>query len=276
MSSGAPDSGAIVAVMSSPHHVALPDPVVAVAQWERLAATLEGLGAEIVLLPDDPARPLRAYTRDLALPLPGGDLVVPSPRRRREGDDAALRVWLTERGVRWRDGPPLTPLEGGDVIVGPSGVLVGRGPISSGAGGRWLTRTHHQAPVIEVPHRHAQMAHLDQLVAPLGDRAWLAHPASLPGWDGEAWRALRADRPVIELTAREVASLAANVVVLGSTVVGHLPPRVADAIASVGLTPAPVELSGLIPARGGARCLTLVLEGTGAGRGGQGRGGGGG
>jgi N-dimethylarginine dimethylaminohydrolase len=225
----------------------------AVTQWEHLCATLEAVGATVETIPGDPVHHLRTFVRDLALPLPDGRLLVPSPHRRRAGDELPLVDWFARRGWDVVHGPALTPLEGGNVFVDQwPHVLVGSPPASSGAGLAWLTEELTPGVVDVLAFTHPELAHLDLVLGDLGGRGWVAHRAALRNWEVT-------DVPVIDLDDDEARGLLANLVVRGDDVVGAMSDRTEAALVDLGTRPHRVDLDAFVPVRGGARCLTLPV-----------------
>ncbi len=235
----------------------------AVRQWGRLVATLEDAGATVDVLDPHPAVPAMTFTRDLGVPVDGRIITLANlgPRGRREPRRA--RRWLREADVPHDPWPRRDRLEGGNVLRTAWGWLVGvRAGVDANPSRRLAAelraRTGDRSAV--VPLGEQAFGHLDMALADLGP-VWLAHPPALAlaRFGSGVWEEILGDRPVLPVEPHEARRLAVNVVRVGGVVVGDLSPRLARAIAAVGLEPAPVVLDELRKAGGGAHCCTLEL-----------------
>ena len=242
------------------------DPAAAMRQWSSLREALISAGADVEVVSGVPHAPAMTFTRDAAIVVGDRRAVVlrnggwrgdtePGPIRRR-----LRRLGFDVDRTRRRDvlegGNLLRRTEGGHLVgiagSAPTAPIERLAALAEPEAGPWIG-------VGLLGRRHL---HLDTALADLGGRGWLAYPDALAGWDEDpAWSDVLGGAPVIEVDDDQAASLACNVVVVGTTVIGGgLDARLRRRIGGLGLDVIDLDLDEFRKAGGGAHCLTLELD----------------
>jgi arginine dihydrolase len=236
----------------------------ALAEWERLAATLRAAGAEVVEMEPHAEVPDLVFTANAGVV--NGDQFVPShfrhPEREPETDiDAA---WFAERGWRVDRLPGHVDHEGaGDALpFTPDG---GRTVLLSGYSFRSdASAATELAALLGCPVRPVQLVdprlyHLDLTFCPLDGRRAIVAPL---GWDSYGRKVIEALVPEpLVLSDDEALSFCANsVVVDGTVVMPSTPPRVGRQLEAWGFEVAETRVDEFLKAGGGCRCLTLAID----------------
>jgi N-dimethylarginine dimethylaminohydrolase len=236
----------------------------ALAEWERLAATLRAAGAEVVEMEPHAEVPDLVFTANAGVV--NGDQFVPShfrhPEREPETDiDAA---WFAERGWRVDRLPGHLDHEGaGDALpFTPDG---GRTVLLSGYSFRSdASAATELAALLGCPVRPVQLVdprlyHLDLTFCPLDGRRAIVAPL---GWDSYGRKVIEALVPEpLVLSDDEALSFCANsVVVDGTVVMPSTPPRVGRQLEAWGFEVAETRVDEFLKAGGGCRCLTLAID----------------
>jgi arginine dihydrolase len=244
---------------------AQPDPLLAMAQWQHLVATLERLGAQVEAIEQRADAPDMVYAMNLGLALTdaSGPRVALShmrfPERRCETETA--RTWFAEAGfaptVIGQDGIGAY-LEAGDAFPFGGELVVGYGPRTEEQALKHLA-TDFDIVVRGARITHPGMYHLDLAFCPLDSTTALVCPAA---FDHESVRALIALVPdPILLSEREALTFCANSVVVDRTVVmPACPDRVRLELERRGFTVEIVDVSEFHKGGGSIRCLTNPLD----------------
>jgi len=227
----------------------------ALAQHAEYCAALAESGLAVESIAADERYPDGCFMQDPAVVIAGigviGRLAAPA----RRGEEETIAAILTQRFDTARVNTPGT-LEGGDVMVLPDRVLVGRSARSNAAGIAQLavalaTPSPYNAPGLPVHAiQVAGLLHLLTAATYLGHGILLAveHYAEHPAFSGLSVLVVPPDE-----------SYAANALAVGDRVV--LPagfPGVAAQLRARGFTVLPVPLSEFAKADGGVTCLALA------------------
>jgi dimethylargininase len=230
------------------------DVALAKAQHAEYCAALAAAGVVVEALPADERFPDSCFMQDPAMVIGGRGIICRMGAASRRGEEEAAAEALAGRFPLTRIVPPGT-LEGGDVMVLPDKILVGRTARSNPAGIAQLVVAladpaagEAPAPVYSVPvddYLHllsaATYVGRDALIAV---EAYAGHP-HFAGLDG--------------IVAPPEEAYAVNVLGLGESVLvpaGY--PRVAAALHARGFTVLSVPVSEFAKADGGVTCLSLV------------------
>jgi N-dimethylarginine dimethylaminohydrolase len=244
-----------------------PDPEAALAEHDRLVATLQAAGAEIEFLDPVPGLPDLVFTANAGVV--DGDVFVPSLFRHpeRQGETVHDVAWFSHHGFRVTPLPGDEPFEGaGDVLPFGGGPGSAHGPVLVAG---YRTRSSvgaqmHLGTALGVPVRTVELAderfyHVDLVFCPVDERRALIAPQGL---DRYGCRVL--DELVPEpvwLTDDEATAFCANSVVVGDVIVmPSCPPRLGRILEDAGLSVAVSPVGEFLKAGGGCRCLTLALD----------------
>jgi dimethylargininase len=163
-----------------------PDPAAIAREHERLCATLERAGADVVLAEATEGNPDAIYVFDPVLVADGSAVLLNSGKECRRGEPAALAPDLEQAGIAVAgrlDGG--AHAEGGDLIrLDERTLLAGRGYRTNDAGIAELRRLLPDVDVIvfDLPHWHGrgEVMHLLSLLSPLAPDLVVAYPPLLP------------------------------------------------------------------------------------------------
>jgi dimethylargininase len=237
------------------------------AQHAEYCQALAAAGLAVTALPADDAFPDGCFVQDPALlvPLPAGQghpngdrlvaIITRPALASRQGETAALSGFLGSRFRLHAITPPGT-LEGGDVMLLPGRVLVGRSGRTNRQGIAQLAAL--LAPVGLPVEAVAVPAHLHLLTAAtyLGRGLLLAQ-------DNGAGSSFLAGHPAVTglelLSVPAAEAYAANVLGIGDSVImpaGY--PAVESLLRRRGFRPLPVPMSEFCKADGGVTCLSLL------------------
>lgn len=218
-------------------------------QHAAYCAALREAGVTVEALPPSEAFPDSCFMQDPAL-LIGGRAVIARPgAASRQGEEKLVAPLLRERFPTVEIAAPGT-LEGGDVLVLPDRVYVGRSDRTNAEGIRQLRAALAPLPVEEIPV--VGLLHLLSGVTYLGRNTLLA-VASM------------ADRPEFAgmdvLIVPEEEAYACNTLGLGERVIAPAGyPRALALLEARGFRALPVPVSEFAKADGGVTCLSLVWE----------------
>lgn len=234
------------------------DVALAEKQHAEYRHALAAAGVRVTVLPPDDRYPDSCFVQDPALIIAGRGIIARPGAASRQGEEEALAEALTGRFPLTRITPPGT-LEGGDVLVLPDRVVVGRSGRTNRSGIAQLTAALNtpasqgvdnpaHLPVLEVPVRG--YLHLLTAVTHLGDGLLLAVegfelPPPLQGY-----HLLRVPRDE---------AYASNVLAVGTQVImpaGY--PKTAAILRAHGFEVLPVPTTEFAKADGGVTCLALV------------------
>jgi dimethylargininase len=235
------------------------DVTLAQAQHAEYCQALAEAGVTVEVLPPDERYPDSCFMQDPAMVIAGRAIINRPGAASRRGEEEALAALLASRFPTTRIIPPGT-LEGGDVLILPDRVVVGRSDRTNRAGIAQLVVALADLtglpnlsglaglPVLESPV--AGYLHLLSAVTHLGGGTLLAVedfvlPAALAGF------------PVLRVPADE--GYACNVLGIGDKVIlpaGH--PKTAATLKAHGYDVLLVPTTEFAKADGGVTCLALV------------------
>ena len=238
-------------------------PALAAAQWRGLFDTLSEL-ANIKLMRGDPAWPDLVFTANAGLPLVREKKFILSNFRhpQRQGEKAIDRAWFEAAGWTCIDLPDVAIFEGaGDALFDSAQRLwVGGGPRSTEATPGHLAR-HIKTPIHRLELVDPRFYHLDTCFCPL--------PAGYALYLPEAFGAASCDvlarsfgEKLIPLTPEESKQFCANAVCVGKSIVMNRgTARLTKLLGELGFSVLETPLTEFMKSGGGAKCLTLALEG---------------
>ncbi|TIC83035.1 amidinotransferase [Nocardioides sp. GY 10127] len=244
-----------------------PDPALALEQWERMVATLRGLGAQVDVLDQRPDSPDMVYAMNLGLgyvDARGHDAMVMShmryAERRHETRSAEPFFAAAGRATSFVGADGVGPhLEAGDAFAFGDALVVGYGPRTEEDALAHLARTL-EVRVRGLRITHPGMYHLDLAFCPLDERRALVCPSALDGPSADALLDL-VPEPLVLTEAEALSTFAANSVVVGRTVVmPACPPRVRTRLEEWGFEVVIVEVGEFHKGGGSIRCLTNPLD----------------
>lgn len=240
------------------------DPKLAASQWQRLYDTLAPM-ARIELMQGDAQWPDLVFTANAGLPLAGQKKFILSNFRhpQRRGEKPIDRAWFERAGWRCIELPQQVIFEGaGDALFDSDGNLwLGSGPRSDSSTLTHLAR-HIDASIFALRLVSSEYYHLDTCFCPLANGYALCMPHAFDEASQHLLRQRFGDR-LIELTADEGLQFCANAVCIGENVVmNRTTPRLAALLGDLGFTLFETPLSEFMKSGGGAKCLTLCIEGS--------------
>lgn len=229
------------------------DVALAQAQHAEYRQALAAAGVQVEVLPSDDRYPDSCFMQDPAMVIRGRAIINRPGATSRLGEEEALADLLASRFPTTRIVAPGT-LEGGDVLILPDRVVVGRSGRTNRAGIAQLAvalamhEDEDPIPVVEVPvdgylHLLTAVTHLDRDTL-LAVEEFILPPA-LAGFE-----VLRV--PVDEAYACNVLGIGGKVIVPA----GY--PKTAALLRSHGFEVLPVPTTEFAKADGGVTCLALV------------------
>jgi dimethylargininase len=226
------------------------------AQHKEYCAALAAAGVTVAALPADERYPDGCFMQDPAVVIRRRAIVCRMAASSRQGEEDAVAEALVERFPLARIVPPGT-LEGGDVMVLPDRILVGRTARTNQAGIAQLVVALSEAPDGEAP--------APVYSVPVNDYLHLLSAATYIGRDTLLAVQAYAGHPHFAgldvIVAPPEEAYAVNALGLGESVVvpaGY--PRVAAMLRDRGFEVLPVPVSEFAKADGGVTCLSLVWE----------------
>jgi len=223
------------------------DVALARKQHAEYRQALVATGIEVIALPPDERYPDSCFVQDPALIIAGTAIIARPGAASRLGEEEALARVLMNSFPLARISPPGT-LEGGDVLILPDRVVVGRSGRTNRSGVSQLA-TAVPLPVQEIPVTKGFL-HLLSGVTHLGDGLLLAAEnfALMPPLN---------QYPVLRVPQDE--AYACNVLAVGTKVIipaGY--PETAATLRAHGFDVLPVPITEFAKADGGVTCLALV------------------
>jgi dimethylargininase len=218
-------------------------------QHAAYVAALRVAGVAVEELPPSEAFPDSCFMQDPALVVRGRAVIARPGATSRRGEEALVAPLLRERLPAVEIVPPGT-LEGGDILVLPDRVYVGRSERTNADGIRQLRAALHPLPVEEIPV--AGLLHLLSGVTYLGRNTLLAvrEMAGRPEFAGmDVW------------VVPDEEAYACNALGLGDAVIAPAGyERTAALLREAGFRVLTVPVSEFAKADGGVTCLSLVWE----------------
>jgi len=224
------------------------------AQHKEYCEALAAADVTVEVLPADERYPDSCFMQDPAMVIGGRGIICRMGATSRRGEEEAVAEALAGRFPLTRIVPPGT-LEGGDVMVLPDKILVGRTARTNHAGVAQLVVALSEAPPGEAP--------LPVYSVPVNDYLHLLSAATSVGRNTliavEAYAGHPHFTGLDVIVAPPEEAYAVNVLGLGESVIvpaGY--PRVAAALRERGFDVLPVPVSEFAKADGGVTCLALV------------------
>ncbi len=235
------------------------DVALAQAQHAEYRQALAAAGLTIEILPADERYPDGCFVEDAAV-IAGGMAIICRPgAASRRGEEATVAAFLAGRFPLARIVPPGT-LEGGDVIVAPDRVLVGRSARTNAAGIAQLAVALADPKGFRNP---SGLASLPVHAVPVTGYLHLKTAATYIGHNTVLAIAAYADHPAFAgldaLVAPPAEAYAADALTVGDTII--LPagyPRTTSMLRARGFIVLPVSVSEFAKANGGVTCLSLI------------------
>lgn len=237
-----------------------PDGKRAAQQWEALRRLLEDHGATIRCQTPVRGLPDLVFTANAALIYQ--DLAIPSRFRHpeRQAEEPFVRACLSECGFRVEPLPDEVFFEGAGDALFCGDVLFAGYRIRSDVRGHREVGDRLQCRVIPLELADRRYYHLDTCFCPLAPDVAIYYP---PAFDGYGRKVL--DNMIGQLIAvddAEAARFACNAVVLDRTVITNTGcPRLHQELKRRGFRPLATPVGEFVKAGGGAKCLTLRLDG---------------
>jgi N-dimethylarginine dimethylaminohydrolase len=232
----------------------------AVSQWTGLHELLSRLGAKISLLDPLPDMPDFVFTANAGLVF-GNDIYLARFRHsQRQVETPHLRRWFDEQGFHVIELPSDLYFEGaGDALFCGETLFAGYRIRSDVQAHQWVGGKVSRR-VIPLELVDPSFYHLDTCFCPLGPDTAIYYPGA---FDDYARRAIgEVVEDLIEIDREEAVLFACNSVVIGRSVVTNVGcPRLHDDLRQRGFEPIETPVDEFIKAGGGAKCLTLRLDG---------------
>ena len=233
---------------------------IALLQWSQLAQVLEDAGATIELLPPHDGLPDYVFTANAGLVFRNRIVLSYSCSEQRRDEQSYTRQWFEKRGFQVADLPQDLFFEGaGDALFCGDTLFIGY-RVQSEAHIHQLLAEMLNCQVIPLELTDPYYYHLDTCFCPLRTDLALYYPDA---FDDRGLQVLQEAVPnLIAIPTEEAQRFAANSVVVGNTVVTNNGcPTVHQRLAEAGFKTQETDLSEFVKAGGGAKCLTLRLDG---------------
>lgn len=237
------------------------DADLALAQWDRLAATIESAGATVERITQRQDTPDMVYAMNYGF-VDGDHVALTNFRyeqRRPEGESAEW--WFGELGFRTTRiaDAGAGAFEAGDAFLFGDRLVVAAGPRTDVTTHRVLAETFG-VDVATVGVVHPALYHLDLSFCPLDETRAIVAPAA---WDAAGRETVRNLVPeALVVDENEAYTFCANSVVVDDVVVmpAGVPVRVARQLERWGFHVVTVDVSELHKGGGSIRCMTLPLD----------------
>lgn len=230
------------------------DVTLARAQHAAYRNALAEAGVQVEVLPPAEQYPDSCFMQDPALVIQGKAIIARPGAPTRQGEEALVAPLLRQRFPTSDLVPPAT-LEGGDVLVLPHHIFVGRSDRTNAAGIAQLAAAVAPLPVDEIPLAEtgaSGLLHLLSGVTYLGRNTLLAVREM-------AGRLEFAGMTILVVPDDE--AYACNVLALGEFVIAPAGyPKTLALLEANGFTVLPVPVGEFTKADGGVTCLSLIYE----------------
>ncbi|WP_232664927.1 dimethylarginine dimethylaminohydrolase family protein [Pseudonocardia sp. TRM90224] len=246
--------------LAAHNRMELQDAAVAAEQFAVFVDVLRGFDVVVHTVEDVPDVPLQLYPRDLAVVV--DDVLIRTRSREawRRAEQAGMRhVYDRVRRVLTL---PSGTIEGGDVIVTDTDVLVGLGEETDEQGvaafRTALADAGIERAVVPIEFAHGGVMHLDTKFTMASPSIGIFSPSA---FTPAARKELEKRFDLIEATAEEARDVQVNTVALGpdTIVVSESAHRLAGLLDDRGITPIPIDVSEITTLPGSFRCATMPL-----------------
>jgi dimethylargininase len=223
----------------------------ALLQHEEYRRVLAECGAQVVLLDVNPECPDAVFVEDSAVVLPETAVIMSMGADSRRAEVPAMAQALSRYRTLSHVRPPAR-IDGGDVVVNGSDILVGLSSRTDEPGVSGMRAITAPLGYTVTAVRVTGCLHLKSACTALPDGRLLVNPDWIEMAD-------LAGRPCIEVSSGE--PFAGDVAVVGGIVVaGAAFPRTNRRLENEGMTVREVDLSEFAKAEGGVTCLSLIFE----------------
>ena len=234
------------------------DTALAVAQWESLRATYEGLGHRVDLIDPVVGLPDMVFAANGGIVLGGRALAARFTHAERHDEGEAYRAWFEAAGFA----PAVQATQQNE---GEGDVLVVGDVVLAGTGFRTSVAAHHEvhdffgAPVVSLELVDPRFYHLDTALAVLDGSTVAYYPGAFSEASNRVLQQLFPDAVIATAADAEVLGLNAvsdglNVVLTSRAVGLH------EQLRERGFNPVGVELGELLKAGGSVKCCTLEIR----------------
>lgn len=232
----------------------------AVSQWTGLRELLSRLGATVSLMGSLPGMPDLVFTANAGLVF-GKDVYLARFRHpQRQVETPHVFKWFSEHGFHVTDLPSELFFEGaGDALFCGQTLIAGYRIRSDALAHQWVGSKVARR-VIPLELVDPSFYHLDTCFCPLAPDVAIYYPDAFDAYGQRAVSEAVGD--LIEVAREEALAFACNSVVVGRSVVtGVGCPHLHEQLRSRGYEPIETPIDEFMKAGGGAKCLTLRLDG---------------
>ncbi len=226
------------------------DPRRARDQHNTFRKTLAAMGLELIVLPADERHPDACFTQDPAVVLEGRALVGRPGIESRRGEVESMMETLASLVADIQAVTEPATLEGGDVLILGSKLIVGQSRRTNDAGvealGRFAKPLGYEVQVAQVPER---VLHLGTAVTVLSDNLVIGRDDVLRQ---------QAFRELDQISVTDDPLEACNVLAIGTQVISSGRYGVNREVERRGFTVHELDLSEFVRADGGPTCLALL------------------
>ena len=229
----------------------------AIAQWTALRDTYLTLGHTVELIDPLPGLPDMVFAANGATVVGGKVLGALFRHPERAAEAPAYLEWFARKGFEVSEAKAVNEGEG-DLLLAGDFLLAGTGLRTEHAA-HAEAQEHFGRPVVTLQLVDPRYYHLDTALAVLSPHNVAYFPDAFSPGSQEVLRRLYPD--AVLATAQDASLLGLNAVSDGRRVVlPYAATRLADALASKGYEPVPVDVSELHKAGGGPKCCTLEVR----------------
>lgn len=236
------------------------DRVAAVAQWQQLVAILRDLGVQVEVLKPQPGLPDLVFTAGAGVIHGNRFYSARFRHQERAGESPVFDEWFSANGFEVRHFPGGFCHEGaGDALFCGETLFAAYGNRSDIHAHQWTAKTLG-VRVLPVQLVNPRFFHLDTCFCPLAPDTAIWHP---PAFDSYGQKVIAVHvKNRIEVDEDEAMRFGCNAVVVGRTVVMNVGcPKLAGELQALGYETRETPLSEFLKSGGGAKCLTLRLDG---------------
>jgi N-dimethylarginine dimethylaminohydrolase len=236
------------------------DRAAAVAQWRQLVATLRDLGAQVEELKARPGLPDLVFTAGAGLIHGNRFYGARFRHNERTGESPVFDEWFTANGFELHHFPGGFCHEGaGDALFCGETLFAAYGNRSDIHAHQWTAKALG-VRVLPVQLVNPSFFHLDTCFCPVAPDTAVWHP---PAFDGYGQKVIAAHvKNLIEVGEEEARRFGCNAVVVGKTVVLNAGcPKLAGDLKARGYETREAPVDEFLKSGGGAKCLTLRLDG---------------